>query len=61
MQIWCCRSLIVLHPSCSFPLDESGALKDASQVRIFLMMHPWYIPSTDMAKKLVLKYPFSLA
>uniref|UniRef100_A0A8D0DD82 RAS guanyl releasing protein 2 n=1 Tax=Sander lucioperca TaxID=283035 RepID=A0A8D0DD82_SANLU len=37
--------------------DESGTLKDASLVRMFLMMHPWYIPSTDLAKKLVLKYP----
>lgn len=27
---------------------------------MFLMMHPWYIPSTDMAKKLVLKYPSPL-
>ncbi|XP_031144224.1 RAS guanyl-releasing protein 2 isoform X1 [Sander lucioperca] len=35
--------------------DESGTLKDASLVRMFLMMHPWYIPSTDLAKKLVLK------
>uniref|UniRef100_A0A8C2WND3 RAS guanyl releasing protein 2 n=1 Tax=Cyclopterus lumpus TaxID=8103 RepID=A0A8C2WND3_CYCLU len=33
---------------------------DASLVRMFLMMHPWYIPSTDMAKKLVLKYPSPL-
>ncbi|XP_030018308.1 RAS guanyl-releasing protein 2-like isoform X1 [Sphaeramia orbicularis] len=35
--------------------DEKGTLKDATLVRMFLMMHPWYIPSTDMAKKLVLK------
>uniref|UniRef100_A0A8D0AGB3 RAS guanyl releasing protein 2 n=1 Tax=Sander lucioperca TaxID=283035 RepID=A0A8D0AGB3_SANLU len=40
--------------------DESGTLKDASLVRMFLMMHPWYIPSTDLAKKLVLKYPSTL-
>uniref|UniRef100_A0A8C7YEM1 RAS guanyl releasing protein 2 n=1 Tax=Oryzias sinensis TaxID=183150 RepID=A0A8C7YEM1_9TELE len=32
-----------------------GTLKDDSLVRMFLMMHPWYIPSTEMAKKLVLK------
>lgn len=35
-------------------------MKDASLVRMFLMMQPWYIPSTDMAKKLVLKYPSCL-
>lgn len=45
-----------MQPSCLI-LDESGTLKDTTQVRMFLMMHPWYIPSTDMAKKLVLKYP----
>lgn len=42
----------------SFSLtDDEGALKDASVVRMFLMMHPWYISSTDFAKKLFLKYP----
>lgn len=49
-----------LNASCNFYLcvsDERGTLKDSSLVRMFLMMHPWYIPSTDMAKKLVLKYP----
>ncbi|KAF3836863.1 hypothetical protein F7725_004327 [Dissostichus mawsoni] len=25
-------------------------------VRMFIMMHPWYIPSINLAKKLVLKY-----
>ena len=43
-----------------FSQDDKGALKDVSVVRMFLMMHPWYIPSTDMAKKLVLKYPLKL-
>lgn len=45
---------------CFLLADEKGTLKDASLVRMFLMMQPWYIPSTDMAKKLVLKYPSSL-
>lgn len=39
------------------PTGEGGTLKDASLVRMFLMMQPWYIPSTDMTKNLVLKYP----
>ncbi|XP_072231914.1 RAS guanyl-releasing protein 2 isoform X2 [Leuresthes tenuis] len=44
-----------LAESCIQAFDEKGSLKDVSLVRMFLMMHPWYIPSTDMAKKLVLK------
>uniref|UniRef100_A0A8D3DTC0 RAS guanyl-releasing protein 2 n=1 Tax=Scophthalmus maximus TaxID=52904 RepID=A0A8D3DTC0_SCOMX len=44
-----------LVEACIQAFDENGTLKDASLVRMFLMMHPWYIPSTDMAKKLVLK------
>ncbi|KAK5599676.1 RAS guanyl-releasing protein 2 [Crenichthys baileyi] len=44
-----------LVEACIQAFDEKGILKDASLVRMFLMMHPWYIPSTDMAKKLVLK------
>ncbi|XP_077598672.1 RAS guanyl-releasing protein 2-like isoform X2 [Stigmatopora nigra] len=35
--------------------DEKGTLADPSLVRMFLMMHPWYIPSTDMAAKLMQK------
>ncbi|KAM4565242.1 RAS guanyl-releasing protein 2-like isoform 2-T3 [Fundulus diaphanus] len=44
-----------LVEACIQAFDENGTLKDSSMVRMFLMMHPWYIPSTDMAKKLVLK------
>lgn len=44
-----------LVEACIQAFDEKGTLKDASLVRMFLMMHPWYIPSTDMARKLVLK------
>uniref|UniRef100_A0AAQ4QLD5 RAS guanyl releasing protein 2 n=1 Tax=Gasterosteus aculeatus aculeatus TaxID=481459 RepID=A0AAQ4QLD5_GASAC len=46
-----------LVEACIQAFDGSGTLKDTSLVRMFLMMHPWYIPSTDMAKKLVLQYP----
>uniref|UniRef100_A0A3Q1F6M0 RAS guanyl releasing protein 2 n=1 Tax=Acanthochromis polyacanthus TaxID=80966 RepID=A0A3Q1F6M0_9TELE len=49
-----------LVEACIQAFDEKGTLKDTSLVRMFLMMHPWYIPSTDMAKKLVLKYPSPL-
>uniref|UniRef100_A0A4W5MQU9 RAS guanyl releasing protein 2 n=1 Tax=Hucho hucho TaxID=62062 RepID=A0A4W5MQU9_9TELE len=45
---------IVIECICPL-LDEKGTLKDPSIVRMFLMMHPWYLPSTDMAKKLLLK------
>uniref|UniRef100_A0A3Q1K7V6 RAS guanyl releasing protein 2 n=1 Tax=Anabas testudineus TaxID=64144 RepID=A0A3Q1K7V6_ANATE len=43
-----------LVEACIQAFDEKGTLKDPSLVRMFLMMHPWYIPSTDMAKKLYL-------
>uniref|UniRef100_A0A671U142 RAS guanyl releasing protein 2 n=1 Tax=Sparus aurata TaxID=8175 RepID=A0A671U142_SPAAU len=42
-----------LLEACIQAFDEKGALKDASLVRMFLMMQPWYIPSTDMTKNLV--------
>lgn len=45
---------------CFLPADAVGTLKDAYLVRMFLMMQPWYISSTDMAKNLVLKYPARL-
>uniref|UniRef100_A0A3P9KUA7 RAS guanyl releasing protein 2 n=1 Tax=Oryzias latipes TaxID=8090 RepID=A0A3P9KUA7_ORYLA len=44
-----------LVEACIQAFDDKGALKEDSLVRMFLMMHPWYIPSTEMAKKLVLK------
>ncbi|XP_020567514.2 RAS guanyl-releasing protein 2 isoform X1 [Oryzias latipes] len=44
-----------LVEGCIQAFDDKGTLKDDSLVRMFLMMHPWYIPSTEMAKKLVLK------
>uniref|UniRef100_A0A4W6D8H1 RAS guanyl releasing protein 2 n=1 Tax=Lates calcarifer TaxID=8187 RepID=A0A4W6D8H1_LATCA len=45
-----------LVEACIKAFDEKGTLKDTSLVRMFLMMHPWYIPSADMAKKLVLNF-----
>ncbi|KAL0970407.1 hypothetical protein UPYG_G00241570 [Umbra pygmaea] len=44
-----------LVEACIQAFDDMGTLKDPSLVRMFLMMHPWYLPSTEMAKKLVLK------
>uniref|UniRef100_A0A3P8W5W0 RAS guanyl releasing protein 2 n=1 Tax=Cynoglossus semilaevis TaxID=244447 RepID=A0A3P8W5W0_CYNSE len=49
-----------LVEACIQAFDEKGFLKDTSLVRMFLMMHPWYIPSTDLAKKLVLKISLGL-
>ncbi|XP_016334511.1 RAS guanyl-releasing protein 2-A-like, partial [Sinocyclocheilus anshuiensis] len=34
---------------------SEGTIKDTSFVKIFLMMHPWYISSTDLSKKLLLQ------
>lgn len=59
---WTCWGIFLMTgDSLFFLIDEKGTLKDASLVRMFLMMHPWYIPSADLAKKLVLKYPSPLS
>ncbi|CAN9509708.1 unnamed protein product [Ophioblennius macclurei] len=44
-----------LVEACIDAFDEKGTLKDTTLVPMFLMMHPWYIPSTELAKKLVSK------
>uniref|UniRef100_A0A673GQL7 RAS guanyl-releasing protein 2-like n=1 Tax=Sinocyclocheilus rhinocerous TaxID=307959 RepID=A0A673GQL7_9TELE len=44
---------------CIQSFDSEGTIKDTSFVKMFLMMHPWYISSTDLSKKLLLKYPLS--
>ncbi|XP_073461166.1 RAS guanyl-releasing protein 2 isoform X3 [Aquarana catesbeiana] len=37
---------------CIQNFDSNGSPKDRKLVQMFLMMHPWYIPSGDLAKKL---------
>ncbi|XP_044125438.1 RAS guanyl-releasing protein 2 isoform X3 [Bufo gargarizans] len=37
---------------CIQNFDSDGKPKDKELVQMFLMMHPWYIPSGDLAKKL---------
>ncbi|XP_062864840.1 RAS guanyl-releasing protein 2-like isoform X2 [Trichomycterus rosablanca] len=44
-----------LVDACINAFDDTGKLKDLPLVRMFLMMHPWYLPSTDLAKKLLFK------
>ncbi|MBN3318007.1 GRP2 protein, partial [Atractosteus spatula] len=44
--------------ACIGAFDDKGTLTDSPLVRMFLMMHPWYLPSTELAKKLLGKYPF---
>lgn len=44
-----------LIEACIQAFNERGVLKDTNLVRMFIMMHSWYIPSTELAKKLVLK------
>ncbi|XP_064408007.1 RAS guanyl-releasing protein 2 [Latimeria chalumnae] len=41
-----------LLQGCLEGFDERGNLRDSMQVRMFLMMHPWYIPSPELAAKL---------
>uniref|UniRef100_A0A8C1BPJ2 RAS guanyl releasing protein 2 n=1 Tax=Cyprinus carpio carpio TaxID=630221 RepID=A0A8C1BPJ2_CYPCA len=38
---------------CIQSFDSEGTIKDRSFVKMFLMMHPWYISSTDLSKKLL--------
>uniref|UniRef100_A0AAR2IXG8 RAS guanyl releasing protein 2 (calcium and DAG-regulated) n=1 Tax=Pygocentrus nattereri TaxID=42514 RepID=A0AAR2IXG8_PYGNA len=49
-----------LVEACIKAFDDEGVLKDPSLVRMFLMMHPWYLSSTDLAKNLLQKYPSSV-
>ncbi|XP_042567413.1 RAS guanyl-releasing protein 2 [Cyprinus carpio] len=35
--------------------NDEGVLKEPSLVRLFLTMHPWYLSSSDLAKKLLHK------
>ncbi|KAJ8348333.1 hypothetical protein SKAU_G00269220, partial [Synaphobranchus kaupii] len=42
-----------LVKACLNAFDDEGSLKDASLVRMFLMMHPWYLPSSELAKRLL--------
>jgi len=40
-----------------FLTDNEGVLKETFLVRMFLTMHPWFLSSSDLAKKLMHKYP----
>ncbi|XP_052393592.1 RAS guanyl-releasing protein 2 [Carassius gibelio] len=44
-----------LVEACIKAFDNEGVLKEASLVRLFLTMHPWYLSSSDLAKKLLHK------
>ncbi|KAJ7996313.1 hypothetical protein DPEC_G00235800 [Dallia pectoralis] len=41
-----------LTEACIKAFDDDGRVKDNSLVRMFLMMHPWYLSSAELAKKL---------
>ncbi|KAG9340130.1 hypothetical protein JZ751_021849 [Albula glossodonta] len=42
-----------LVEACINAFDDKGFLKNVPLVRMFLMMHPWYLPSSDLAKRLL--------
>ncbi|KAF7686855.1 RAS guanyl-releasing protein 2-like [Silurus meridionalis] len=44
-----------LVEACINAFDDTEKLKDLSLVRMFLMMHPWYLSSIDLAKKFLFK------
>ncbi|XP_074087249.1 RAS guanyl-releasing protein 2 isoform X3 [Macrotis lagotis] len=41
---------------CIEAFDDSGKVRDPQLVRMFLMMHPWYIPSSKLAAQLLQIY-----
>lgn len=41
------------------PADNEGQVRDPELVRMFLMMHPWYLPSAQLAARLLRIYPSS--
>lgn len=43
---------------CGFA-DHKGELNNNNLPRIFLLMHRWYLPSTELAGKLLALYPLS--
>ncbi|XP_078516885.1 RAS guanyl-releasing protein 2 [Lissotriton helveticus] len=43
----------VLLRMCIEAFDSEGKVTDPELVRMFLMMHPWYIPSSELAAKLL--------
>ncbi|CAJ0944160.1 unnamed protein product, partial [Ranitomeya imitator] len=52
-DLYCCPKQNIENST-----DSDGNPKDRELVQMFLMMHPWYIPSGDLAKKLFALYPF---
>ncbi|XP_032654078.1 RAS guanyl-releasing protein 2 isoform X1 [Chelonoidis abingdonii] len=42
-----------LLQGCIEAFDDEGKVRDPQLVRMFLMMHPWYIPSSQLAAKLL--------
>uniref|UniRef100_A0A8C8SUG1 N-terminal Ras-GEF domain-containing protein n=1 Tax=Pelusios castaneus TaxID=367368 RepID=A0A8C8SUG1_9SAUR len=48
-----------LLQGCIEAFDNEGKVRDPQLVRMFLMMHPWYIPSSQLASKLLHIYPLS--
>ncbi|XP_056117981.1 RAS guanyl-releasing protein 2 isoform X2 [Rhinichthys klamathensis goyatoka] len=44
-----------LVEACIKAFDNEGVLKETFRVRMFLTMHPWFLSSSDLAKKLMHK------
>ncbi|KAJ8362146.1 hypothetical protein AAFF_G00392860 [Aldrovandia affinis] len=42
-----------LVQACIRAFGHTGSLRDASLVRMFLMMHAWYLPSSELASRLL--------
>lgn len=47
-----------LLQGCIDAFDAQGKVRDPQLVRLFLMMHPWYLPPAEVAAKLLRAYPW---
>ncbi|CAL8391223.1 unnamed protein product [Arctogadus glacialis] len=48
----------LLLEECIQAFDENGELKSSHLPRTLLLMHRWYLTSTELAGKLIMIYPF---
>ncbi|XP_048449935.1 RAS guanyl-releasing protein 4-like [Rhincodon typus] len=44
--------------ACINEFDDKGRLKNKLLPHMFLMMHQWYLPSTELVGRLLTLYPF---
>ncbi|XP_033927728.1 RAS guanyl-releasing protein 2-like [Melopsittacus undulatus] len=53
------HTLDELLQGCIDAFDAQGKVRDPQLVRLFLMLHPWYMPPSELAAKLLSRYPWA--